>query len=79
MVWFLTESVDVRVVDLGAEQALGGDHGVVFGQEELQVEETTFVGGIGGTGDFDKEMSAVGLGRLSVDAHNYYKRQTTKY
>lgn len=70
LVWFLTESVDVGVVDLGAEEALGGDHGVFFRQEELQVEETTFVGGIGGTGDFDEEMSAVGLGRLSVDAHN---------
>ena len=58
------------MINLGAEEALGGDHGVVFGQEELQVEEATFVGRVRGAGNLDEEVSAVGLRRLSVDAHN---------
>ena len=57
----LTESVDVGVVDLGAEEALGGDHWVLFGQEQLKVEESTLVGGVSRACDSHKEVSAVGL------------------
>lgn len=49
------------MVDLGAEEDFGGDHGVVLGKEKLQVEEATFVRRVGRTGDLDEEMSAVGL------------------
>ncbi len=59
------------MVDLGAEEALGGNHGVVFRQEELKVEETAFVGGVCGTSNLHEEVSAVGLGGLRVDSHNY--------
>lgn len=33
--------VDVGVEDLGQEANLGGDHGVVVGEEELEFEVTT--------------------------------------
>lgn len=33
--------VDVGVEDLGQEANLGGDHGVVVGEEELELEVTT--------------------------------------
>lgn len=64
------ESIDVGVVDLGAEEALGGNHGVVFRQEELKVEETTFVGGVCGTSNLHEEVSAVSLRGLCVDSHD---------
>ncbi len=59
------------MVDLGAEEALGGNHGVVFRQEELKVEETAFVGGVCGTSNLHEEVSAVSFGGLRVDSHNY--------
>lgn len=68
----LTESVDVGVVDLGAEEDLGGDHGVIVGEEQLQVEHSAFVGRVSWTSNLDEEVSAVGLRWLSVDAHNYH-------
>ena len=71
----LTESIDVGVVDLGAEKALGGNHGVVFRQEELKVEETALVGGVCGTSNLHEEVSAVSLGGLRVDAHDYISLQ----
>ena len=67
----LTKSVDVGVVDLGAEEAFWGYHGVVLRQEKLQLEETTFVGGVLGTSDLDEEVSTVSLWWLRVDSHNY--------
>ena len=57
----LTKSVDVGVVDLGAEEAFWGYHWVVLRQEKLQLEETTFVGGVLGTSDLDEEVSTVSL------------------
>ncbi len=58
------------MVDFGAEDALGGDHGVLLRQEQFKLEETTFVGRVGGASNLDEEMSAVGLGGSSVDANN---------
>ncbi len=58
------------MVDFGAEEALGGDHGVVFRQEELKVEETAFVGRVSRTSNLHEEVSAVSLGGLRVDSHN---------
>ena len=70
----LTKSVDVGVVDLGAEEAFGGNHGVVIRQEELEVEHATFVGRVGGAGNLHEEVTAVGLGRLCVDADDCTKQ-----
>ena len=67
-VGLLTESVDVGVVDLCAEEALGGFHGVLFGQEELKGEEATLVGRVSGASNLHEEVTAVGLRGLSVDA-----------
>ena len=64
----LTESVNVRVVDLGAEEALRGNHGVFLGQEQLKLEHTALVGGVGRACNLHEEVSAVGLGGSSVDA-----------
>lgn len=36
-----TEAIDVGVVDLGEEADLGWCHGVVVGQEELELEDAT--------------------------------------
>ena len=49
------------MVNLGAEEAFGGDHGVVVREEKLKVEHATFIWGVGGAGDFDEEVAAVGL------------------
>lgn len=39
------------MVDLGQEADLGWCHGIVFRQEELETEYSTFVGGLGWTVD----------------------------
>jgi hypothetical protein len=49
------------MVDLGAEEAFWGLHGVFLWQEKLQLEETTFVRGVWGTSDLDEEVSTVSL------------------
>lgn len=35
------EAVDVGVVDLGEEADLGGSHGVIVGQEQFELEDST--------------------------------------
>ena len=66
----LTESVDVGVVNLGAEEHFGGDHRVLIWQEKLQLEHSTLVGGVSRASNLHEEVSAVCLGWLSVDADN---------
>ena len=39
-----SETVDVGVVDLSQESNLRRSHRIVFGQEQLKTEDTTFVG-----------------------------------
>lgn len=36
-----SQTVDVRVVDLGQEADLGGSHRIVIGQEEFEPEDAT--------------------------------------
>ena len=43
IVCVLTKSVDVGVVDLGAEEDFGGDHGVLLGEEKLKREQAAFI------------------------------------
>eukprot|EP01084_Bolivina_argentea_P143793 252456_1 len=62
------ELVDVGVVDAGEEAHLGRDHGVLLGEEELEVEDAALVGGLRGTGDDDVEVAGVLLGRGGADA-----------
>ena len=69
-----TELVDVGVVDLGPEEHLWRDHWVLVGQEELKVEHSSFEGSFAWASDLDVEVSAVGLGWLCVDAHDYKNR-----
>ena len=57
----LTESVNVGVVNLGAEEAFGGDHWIVVREEQLKVEHATFIWGVSGAGNLDEEVAAVGL------------------
>lgn len=56
------------MVNLGAEKDLGGFHGVLLGQEELEGEEASLVGRVGGASNLHEEVTAVRLGGLSVDA-----------
>jgi hypothetical protein len=59
------------VVNLGAEEDLGGDHGVLVRQEQLKLEQTALVGGVRGAGNLHEEMPAVRLGRLRVDSNDW--------
>lgn len=47
------EAINVGMVDLGEEADLRGAHRIVFGEEELQTEDTAFVWGLGGAVDLD--------------------------
>ena len=38
-----TQPVDVGVIDLGEEAHLGRRHGVVVGEEQLELEDATFI------------------------------------
>ena len=66
----LTKLVNVGMVDLGPEEDLWWHHWVLFGQEKLEVEHTTFEWGFSWAGNLHKEVSAVGLRGFCVDAHN---------
>ena len=57
----LTESVNVGVINLGAEEAFGGDHRIVVREEQLKVEHATFIWGVSGAGNLDEEVTAVVL------------------
>ena len=70
------ELVDVGVVNLGSEEDLWWHHWVLLWQEELAVEETAFVWGLGWTSDLDVEVSIVLLVWLSVDAYNWILGQS---
>ena len=65
------------MVDFGAEDALGGDHWVLFWQEQLKLEETTLVGRVSGASNLHEEVPAVRLGRSSVDADNFKQQSNT--
>ena len=54
------ELVNVGVVDLSSEKDLGRSHGVVFGEEELAVEETTFERSAGRATDLHHKVTSVG-------------------
>lgn len=60
--------------NLGSEEDLGWDHGVLIWQEELSTEQAAFVGGLSGASDLDKEVAWVVLAGLSVDSDNYNSR-----
>ena len=57
----LTESVDVRMIDLRSEENLWRNEWVLLRQEELESEETTLVRRVSGAGNLHKEVSGVGL------------------
>ena len=64
------------MIDLGSEQNLRGHHGVLVGQEELSIEHATFIRGLGGTGDFDDEVTGVvGVG-FSVNSDDGLLHET---
>jgi len=67
----LTKFINVRVVDLRSEENLGGNHRVLFRQEELSTEEAAFVGGLPRASDLHKEVARVAFAGLSVDSDNY--------
>ena len=66
--------VDVGVVDLGSEEDLRWDHWVLVWEEELAIEDTSFVWSVGWAGNLDVEVSVVLLVWFSVDAHNYIQK-----
>ena len=65
------ELVDVGVVDLGSEEDLGRNHWVLFGQEQLAVEDAALVGSLAGPGDLNEEVSRVLLVWFRVNSHNW--------
>ena len=62
--------VDVRVVDLSAEKNLRRSHRVVFGEEELTVEKTTFEGSAGRSTDLHHKVTSVGSGGSCENSGN---------
>jgi hypothetical protein len=58
------------VVDFSSEENLRGDHGVVIREEELTIEEATFIGGVTWASDLNKEVTRVGLAGLCIDTDN---------
>ena len=54
-----SESVNVRVVDLGTEEDLGSNERILFRKEKLQGEKSTFVRRVSGASNLDEEMSGV--------------------
>ena len=54
-----SESVNVRVVDLGTEEDLGSNERILFRKEKLQGEKSTFIGRVSGASNLDEEMSGV--------------------
>ena len=53
--------VDVRMINLGAEERLGRDQGVVGRQEDFHIELATFIYGANGSLNAGEEVSWVGL------------------
>ena len=49
------------MVDLGAEEDFGGDHGVFLWEEKLKGEHASLVGTVSWSSDFDIEMPIVRL------------------
>lgn len=56
--------------NLGPEEDLGRDHGVLIWEEKLGIEEAALVGGLAGAGDLHVEVAGVVLAGLCVDADN---------
>ena len=63
--------VNVGVVDLGSEEDLGWNHGVLLGQEELAVKDSALVRGLGRAGNLNEEVSGILLVWLSIDSYNW--------
>ena len=49
------------MIDFGPEENFGGDEGVLFWEEKLEGEESSFVGGVSGAGNLNEEVPCVGL------------------
>jgi len=56
--------------DLGQESNLGRGHRVVVGEEQLQFENTTFVGGLRRAVDLDVEIPKVVFVRNGTDSRD---------
>ena len=59
------------MVYLGSEEDLWWDHWVLFWQEELAVENASFVWRLSWTGNLDEEVSWILLVWLSIDSNNW--------
>ena len=59
------------MVDLSSEKHLWWNHGVFVRQEELAIEDATFIRGLRWTSNLDEEMSGVVLIWLSVDTDDW--------
>ena len=64
------QRVDVGVVDPRQEAGLGGAHGVVVREEELQLEDAALVGGVLGAGKLDVEVAVVALVHSDLDSRS---------
>jgi len=64
------ETINVGVVNLSEEADFGRDHGVVLGQEKLELEHAALVRRLGRTGDHNVEVSEVVCVRLGADTRN---------
>jgi len=49
------------MIDFGQEAYFGWSHGIVGGEEEFELEDATFVGGVRGAFDGDGEVAQVVL------------------
>ena len=66
----LTDLINVGMVDLGSEEHLWRDHGVLVWEEELGSEHASLVRSSVRASNLHMEMSEVDLIRLSVDSDN---------
>jgi hypothetical protein len=59
------------VVDFGVEDDFGRRHGVVFWEEEFQVEKSGLITCSSRSLNFDEEVSEIGLVRSKLDAWHW--------
>jgi len=67
---FLTQFINVRMVDFSSKENLRRDHGVLIWQKKLSVEETSLIWCLTWTGNLHKEVAGVALTGLSVNSDN---------
>lgn len=67
---FLTQFINVRMVDFSSEEDLRWDHWVLIWQEKLSVEEASFVWCLTWAGNLNKEVAGIALAWLSVNSDN---------